>query len=107
LVKVTGGQAIFTRRYDAFGNMEQGATAASHAFTGREGDPETGLPVGDFGGGSFRMRSTLSFRPRLMIPARSNLARTSLVVALPVVEDRFQPGHGRSAVGDEARFARS
>jgi RHS repeat-associated protein len=43
LVKVTGGQAIFTRRYDAFGNMEQGATAASHAFTGREWDPETGL----------------------------------------------------------------
>jgi RHS repeat-associated protein len=44
-IKVTNslGQVIFTRQYDAFGNLEVGASQGSYAFTGREWDPETGL----------------------------------------------------------------
>jgi RHS repeat-associated protein len=45
LVKSTdaSGAVVFTRRYDAFGNLELGAQAGEFAFTGREWDPETGL----------------------------------------------------------------
>ena len=32
-----------TRRYDAYGNIEVGASTGGYAFTGREWDPETGL----------------------------------------------------------------
>jgi RHS repeat-associated protein len=45
VIKMTNslGQVIFTRQYDAFGNLEVGATQGSYAFTGREWEPETGL----------------------------------------------------------------
>jgi len=44
IVKTTNsaGAVLTTRRYDAFGNLELGATNG-YAFTGREWDPETGL----------------------------------------------------------------
>ena len=32
-----------TRQYDAWGNLESGASEPGYAFTGREWDPETGL----------------------------------------------------------------
>jgi RHS repeat-associated protein len=43
--KTTNGSGgiTLTRRYDAWGNLELGATASGYAFTGREHDPETGL----------------------------------------------------------------
>jgi RHS repeat-associated protein len=37
------GTVTLSRRYDAWGNLELGATTAGYAFTGREWDPETGL----------------------------------------------------------------
>jgi len=37
------GAIVSTRRYDAWGNLELGATVPGYAFTGREWDPETGL----------------------------------------------------------------
>jgi RHS repeat-associated protein len=37
------GGVTLTRRYDAFGNLEVGATTNGFAFTGREWDSETGL----------------------------------------------------------------
>ncbi len=45
IVRVTNaaGDVTATRQYDAWGNLQSGSTAAGHAFTGREWDPETGL----------------------------------------------------------------
>jgi RHS repeat-associated protein len=45
VVKVTSaaGAVNFTRRYDAWGTIEAGATEPGYAFTGREWDPQTGL----------------------------------------------------------------
>jgi RHS repeat-associated protein len=45
IVKVTNsvGAVTLTRRYDAWGNLEVGATEPGYSFTGREWDPETGL----------------------------------------------------------------
>ena len=37
------GAATQTRQYDAWGNLESGASEPGCAFTGREWDPETGL----------------------------------------------------------------
>jgi RHS repeat-associated protein len=37
------GGVIHTVQYDAWGNIELGASTAGHSFTGREWDPETGL----------------------------------------------------------------
>jgi len=37
------GQVITTKQYDAFGNIQIGASDGRYAFTGREWDPETGL----------------------------------------------------------------
>jgi RHS repeat-associated protein len=37
------GSVVSTRRYDAWGNLEAGASESDYAFTGREWDPETGL----------------------------------------------------------------
>jgi RHS repeat-associated protein len=37
------GAVTQTRQYDAWGNLETGATEPGYAFTGREWDPETGL----------------------------------------------------------------
>jgi RHS repeat-associated protein len=37
------GAVAFTRRYDAWGNLELGASEPGYAFTGREWAPETGL----------------------------------------------------------------
>ena len=37
------GKVVYSRSYDAFGNLESGAGEAGYAFTGREWDPETGL----------------------------------------------------------------
>jgi RHS repeat-associated protein len=37
------GMAISTRQYDAWGNLEAGASQPGYAFTGREWDPEVGL----------------------------------------------------------------
>lgn len=39
----TSGAETFSRSYDAFGNLETGASEPGYAFTGREWDPETGL----------------------------------------------------------------
>src|SRR6185503_19873276 len=39
----TTGAITLTRQYDAWGNLEIGASAPGVAFTGREWDPETGL----------------------------------------------------------------
>ena len=45
VVKATNasGQVITTKQYDAFGNIQIGASDGRYAFTGREWDPETGL----------------------------------------------------------------
>ena len=45
IVKVTNaaGAVTLTRQYDAWGNLEAGASEPGYAFTGREWDPETGL----------------------------------------------------------------
>jgi RHS repeat-associated protein len=45
IVKTTNssGATASTRRYDLYGNLEQGATESGYTFTGREHDPETGL----------------------------------------------------------------
>jgi RHS repeat-associated protein len=45
IVKMTdqSGTVIQTRQYDAWGNLELGASDSGYAFTGREWDPETGL----------------------------------------------------------------
>jgi RHS repeat-associated protein len=45
IVKMTdaSANAIQTRQYDAWGNLEQGADQPGYAFTGREWDPETNL----------------------------------------------------------------
>ena len=37
------GAVVSTRQYDAWGNLESGASEPGYAFTGREWDPETGL----------------------------------------------------------------
>jgi RHS repeat-associated protein len=37
------GDIVHTRRYDAFGQPQEGAELAGYAYTGREWDPETGL----------------------------------------------------------------
>jgi RHS repeat-associated protein len=37
------GAVVSTRRYDAWGNLELGASEPGYAFTAREWDPETGL----------------------------------------------------------------
>ena len=37
------GSVMLTRRYDAWGNLELGATTGGYAFTGREWDPEAAL----------------------------------------------------------------
>jgi RHS repeat-associated protein len=37
------GNAVETKQYDAWGNIETGAAQPGYAFTGREWDPETGL----------------------------------------------------------------
>ncbi len=66
------GAVVLTRRYDAWGNLDLGATTSGYAFTGREHDAETGLtyyraryldpkigkfasedPIGPFGGMNF------------------------------------------------------
>lgn len=39
----SAGSVVYSRGYDAFGNLETGANEAGYAFTGREWDPETGL----------------------------------------------------------------
>ena len=45
IVATTGpaGAVTSTRRYDAWGNLQAGATEPGYAFTGREWEPETGL----------------------------------------------------------------
>ena len=45
IVKVTDGTGVVTssRRYDAWGNFENGTEQPGYAFTGREWDPEAGL----------------------------------------------------------------
>jgi RHS repeat-associated protein len=45
IVKVTdhAGGVTLTRQYDAWGNLEVGASTPGYAFTGREWDPQTGL----------------------------------------------------------------
>jgi RHS repeat-associated protein len=45
IVKMTdqAGAVTLTRQYDAWGNLELGASEAGYAFTGREWDPEIGL----------------------------------------------------------------
>ena len=45
VVKTTNsaGALTLTRRYDASGNLEAGASEPGYAFTGREWDPEAGL----------------------------------------------------------------
>jgi len=45
IVKETdeAGQVVSSYRYDAFGNIEVGASQSGYSFTGREWDPETGL----------------------------------------------------------------
>jgi len=37
------GSVVFSRGYDAFGQLQIGATSAGYAFAGREWDPELGL----------------------------------------------------------------
>jgi RHS repeat-associated protein len=37
------GNVVLMRQYDAWGNLEAGATEPGYAFTAREWDPETGL----------------------------------------------------------------
>lgn len=37
------GSVVFSRRYDAFGNIQVGGSQGEYAFTGREWDPETSL----------------------------------------------------------------
>jgi RHS repeat-associated protein len=39
----TAGVIALARQYDAWGNLEAGATEPGYAFTGREWDPDTGL----------------------------------------------------------------
>lgn len=45
IVKLTNdsGAVVHTYQYDAWGNIEVGASEPGYAFTGREWDPETGL----------------------------------------------------------------
>jgi RHS repeat-associated protein len=45
IVRLTDGtgNVVVSRQYDAWGNLEAGATTAGFAFTGREWDPEIGL----------------------------------------------------------------
>jgi RHS repeat-associated protein len=45
VVKVTNasGAVTFTRRYDAWGNLELGVSEPGYSFTGREWNPEVGL----------------------------------------------------------------
>jgi RHS repeat-associated protein len=45
IVKATNaaGAVALTRQYDAWGNLETGASEPGYAYTGREWDPETGL----------------------------------------------------------------
>jgi RHS repeat-associated protein len=45
VVKTTSasGAVTLTRQYDAWGNLQAGATTSGYAFTGREWDPEAGL----------------------------------------------------------------
>jgi RHS repeat-associated protein len=45
VVRATNGSGgiTLTRQYDAWGNLETGASEPGYAFTGREWDPETGL----------------------------------------------------------------
>ena len=45
IVKMTNaaGAVTLTRQYDAWGDLQAGASEPGYAFTGREWDPETGL----------------------------------------------------------------